>query len=63
MDIPVVLKPVVVPVPPTIVPVEIENIAVAIRVAKKCIKCRPYHRPLKSNDDLGAESYSVSKIP
>ena len=49
MGIPVVLKPVVVPVPLTvIVAVEIEDIAVAVRVEQKYAKCRPYRRSLIS---------------
>lgn len=56
VGIPLIVEPIVVPVPlAIIVPVEIENVTVAIRVAKNCIKYLPYHHPLNT---LGVESYS-----
>ena len=42
----VVVEPVHVPVPLTVVPVEVQDVAVAVRVPKKCIGCRPCHHPL-----------------
>lgn len=60
LAVPIVVEPIVVPVPLVAVPVEVKHIAVAIRVAKYCIKRRPCHYPLNS---LGAVSYSTSIMP
>ena len=55
-SIPVIVEPVVVPVPlAIIVPIQIENVAIAIRIAKNCIKCLPNHHSLNT---LGVESNS-----
>ena len=59
--IPIIVEPVVVPVPLTIViTIEIEHVPISVRVAKKCIKYRPCHHPLNT---LRAVSYSASKCP
>lgn len=48
VSVTVVVEPVVVPVPGTvIVPVEIQGVAVAVRVAKDCVRHRLFHHPLK----------------
>ena len=52
-----VVEPVHVPVPLAVVPVEVQDVAVAVRVPKKCIECRPCHHPL---NNLRVESYSAS---
>ena len=44
--IPVIVEPVDVPVPLAIVPVEVQHVTVAVRVAQKCIACHPFHCPL-----------------
>ena len=43
----VVVELVHVPVPCTVVPVEVQDVAVAVRVPKKCIECHPDHHSLK----------------
>ena len=53
LGVPVVIKPVVVPVPATIiVAIEIQEVPIAVRVAQKRMRCHPYH--------FSAESYSAS---
>lgn len=55
--VPVIVKPVVVPVPGTVViAIEVENVAVAVRVAEICIVCHLRHCPLST---LRAVSYSA----
>ena len=41
--IPVIVEPVDVPVPLVAIPVEVQDVAVTVRVAQKCIACRPFH--------------------
>ena len=48
VDIPVVVEPIHVPVPRTVVPVQVQNVTVTVRVPKDYIACRPYHYPLKN---------------
>jgi hypothetical protein len=43
--VPLIVEPVVVPVPLAIVPVQVQHIAVTVRVLQKCIKCRLFHHP------------------
>jgi len=57
VDVPIVVEPVGVPVPPVVVPVEIQRVAVTVRVAQKCIECLPCHHP---SNTLRIESYLVS---
>ena len=54
--IPVVLKPVVVPVPLSTIEIQIQDVAVAVRVTQDCMKCPPRHHPLNT---LGVVSYSI----
>jgi hypothetical protein len=63
VDVPVVIEPVVVPVPLTIVPAQIQDVTVTIRVPKKHIEYRLYHHPLKPKGNLWVESYSAFKMP
>ena len=44
----VIVQPVVVPVPLTIVPVEVQDITVAVRVPQKCIEYRQFHHLLNA---------------
>ena|GEM_PF-1549015 len=60
IGIPVVVEPVVVPVPPAAVPVEVKDVAVAVWVAKNYIGRLPHHHSLNA---LGVESYLASKMP
>ena len=53
----VIVQPVVVPVPLTIVPVEVQDITVAVRVPQKSTEYRQFHRLLNA---LQAVSYSRS---
>ncbi|MBU3925725.1 hypothetical protein KJ763_00960, partial [Patescibacteria group bacterium] len=46
IDVPIVLKPIVVPVPSAIVPIEEEHVAIAIRTLQKRTKYRLIHRLL-----------------
>lgn len=54
--VPIVVEPVIVPVPPVAIPVEIANVQIAVRVAVY-IKCLPCHCLLNT---LEAVSYSAS---
>ena len=61
VGVPIIVEPVVVPVPLAIVmPLEVENVTVAIRIAKDCIKCLPYHHP---SNALRVVSYPASQMP
>lgn len=61
VSIAIVIEPVVVPVPlATVVAIEIEGVAIAVRVAQNCTKHRQFHCPSKSHDDLKAVSDSAS---
>ena len=57
LGIPIVLEPIVVPVPLVAIEVQIQDIAVAVRVAQKCMKCHPCHHP---SNTLRVVSYSAS---
>lgn len=47
--IPLIVKPIVVPVPlAVVIPVEVKNVAVTVRVAKNCIKYLLCHCPLNT---------------
>jgi len=46
VGVPVVVEPVVVPVPLAVVPVQVQDIAVATRTAKDCMECLLCHHPL-----------------
>lgn len=57
----IIVEPVVVPVPrPIIVTIEVQGVAVAVRVAKYCVRRHLFHHPLKFLGDLRIESYSAS---
>lgn len=56
----VVVQPVHVPVPLAVVPVQVQDVAVAVRVPEKCIENLPNHHPLNI---LRIESYLISKYP
>ena len=59
--VPVVLEPVEVQVPPLAVPVQVRDVAVAVRVLPdQCARYRPRHRPLNI---LRVESDSGPKKP
>ena len=60
VGIPMVVKPVVVPVPLGTVEIQIQYIPIAVRIPQKMYKRRLSHCPLNA---LGAVSYLVSKIP
>ena len=57
VGVPVVVEPTTAPVPPTVVPIQVEHVAVAVRVAQKCAQCHPCHHP---SNTLRVESYSAS---
>ncbi len=44
----VVVEPVDVPIPRLAAPVEAENVPIAVRVPKDCIRCHQDHRPLNT---------------
>ncbi len=61
LGIAIVIEPVVVPVPRAIIlAIEIERVAIAVRIEKDCIRHRLFHHPLKSQDDLKVESNLAS---
>ncbi len=56
--VPVVVEPIVAPVPPVAVPIEVADVQVAIAVAVR-MECRPNHCP---SNALGAVSYSRATL-
>lgn len=60
VDVPVVVEPVHVPVPRTVVPVQIQDVAVAVRVPQDCIEHLPCHHP---SNTLRVVSYSAFIMP
>ena len=46
--VPVVAQPIRVPVPTTVVPVQVQNVTVTVRVPKDYIAYHPYHHPLNT---------------
>ena len=59
--VPVVVKPVVVPLPPAIVPVEVANVEVAVRVAV-AYKVPPVPPPLEYSQGCIAFGISSSRM-
>lgn len=55
VDVPIVVEPVVVPVPLAVIEVEVQNVAVAVRTAKDCMRRRLCHH---LSSALKAVSYS-----
>lgn len=60
LGIPIVVEPIVVPVPLTIVPIQVQDIAVAVRVLQDCIRHHLNHHWLNT---LLVEFYSASQMP
>jgi hypothetical protein len=48
ISVPIILKPIVVPVPLTIVPVQVQDITVTVRVPKKHIEYHLFHHLLNT---------------
>lgn len=59
--VPVVVEPIDVPVPLTIVPIQIEDVAVAVRVPKNCTRSRLVHISPQSASE--AVKYLASVMP
>ena len=59
IGIPVIVEPVVVPVPLAVIPVQVENVPVTVRVEQDCIGCHLCHCSLNT---LRAVFYATSSM-
>lgn len=60
VGVPIVVEPVHVPVPLAVIPVEVQRIAVAVRVPEDCVRRHLYHCSSKRHPHLQAVSNAAS---